>query len=754
MASFNLDEALLGQEGPLRSLAERMAGYESRHRELVDVRADIKSLNDRLLQCLHSIHPDWTISHLRSFGGTIGEREAVRQYAARFAAYDKEMELLRTERFKLEREVLSMEGAYTSAAERLKASEAVYTKQFAVIAPSDRSEIRLLWSEISTELDRWREAARGRHAEQRAEEAEQEAAIRMQSMYQKLTIGAALLTIILPVILWLTTKNVWGSALGGAALLVFDLVLLSSMRANDKLAGRSKRRRGMPTPPGEELTAESRLKALVPKLIRHPMSAVSGSSVSSAAEKSGQVTIEHWEEEERLLRRMMEHWQLWAQKHEVLENELSASRSRTVEKIDQLKAQEREMSRREEAFSKLADEWEAWLEERQLPALLSPDAALDVFRLAEQGKEWQGRIENLSVKEAQLQSENEAFEREARANSTIMNSLAIPEDLIYNLRQLLPRLDHMLELRGRHEQLSAKMGALDEECSRLHDRLERIKDAEGQLLRSSGTADGEEFLVKGAQAARFEELDREIRQWNLLLHGALDQEKSEELEALLRSYDEEELIERADQARRAQNEAESRRLELQELRGRLLQELESLEARGRQEDLLQQVAEQKSLLGNTVNKYAVMAVCRELIERVRKIYEEERQPAVLQSASRYLQEMTGGVYRRILMKMGSQELLAEHREHGPIASPYLSRGTAEQLYLAMRLALSDAVSGQMKLPILLDDLFVNFDHSRMMGAMSVIKAVSEQHQVIMMTCHEHVTQAALETINDCQIITL
>ncbi|MNC82799.1 hypothetical protein D3C75_1364570 [compost metagenome] len=72
----------------------------------------------------------------------------------------------------------------------------------------------------------------------------------------------------------------------------------------------------------------------------------------------------------------------------------------------------------------------------------------------------------------------------------------------------------------------------------------------------------------------------------------------------------------------------------------------------------------------------------------------------------------------------------------------------------MRLALSDAVSGQMKLPILLDDLFVNFDHSRMMGAMSVIKAVSEQHQVIMMTCHEHVTQAALETINDCQIITL
>ncbi|MNJ73925.1 hypothetical protein D3C77_707880 [compost metagenome] len=72
----------------------------------------------------------------------------------------------------------------------------------------------------------------------------------------------------------------------------------------------------------------------------------------------------------------------------------------------------------------------------------------------------------------------------------------------------------------------------------------------------------------------------------------------------------------------------------------------------------------------------------------------------------------------------------------------------------MRLALSDAVSGHMKLPILLDDLFVNFDYTRMNGALSVIHNVTKQHQVIMMTCHDHVAKAAQSMIDGTQIVQL
>lgn len=766
--SIELDASLLNHEASLRSLAERLPGYESRLRELGDTQAEIKSLGVRIKQCIQSIHPDWSDFHLRSFAGTVGERELVRKYISRFAAYDKEMDMLRSERFKLEREVLSLEGAYAGAAERLEESESIYRKQFAIIAAEDRSEIRMLWSEISIELDRWRELASSRATDRRAVEAEQEAGARMQSLYKKILGGAGVLTLVLPVILWLTTEQLLGAAISGIALLGFDMILWSSIRGGDKLANRSKRRRGVP--PAEESTAEARLKTLVPKLIRHPLTAASGAAYSTrkgimdstpVTDGTDFLLMENWEEEERLLRRLMENWQLWAQRNEVLEIELAASRRRTAEKIDALQAQEREMARREEAFSSLSDEWERWLDDRHLPALLSPEAALDVFRIAEQGREWLSRFEVLSGKVAALQSDNDAFVREAKAYGIHFGVNTIGEELnsssaelILEVRQTLSNLDQQLELKVRYELLSAKMKSLEEEQSRLNDRLNRILEAEGNLLQASGTHNGEEFLRKGADAARYEELDREIRQWNLLLFGALDKEKSADLETLLRSYTEEELSEHAENAEQTKRETESQRLGLQERRGRILQEMETLEAGGRQGDLLQQLAEQKSLLGNALDKYAVMAVCHELIVRVRQIYEEERQPAVLQAASSYLQEMTGGAYHRILMKMGSQELLAEHREHGPIGSSYLSRGTAEQLYLSMRLALSDAVSGQLKLPILLDDLFVNFDHSRMAGALSVIKTVSEQHQVIMMTCHEHVAQAAINKLPGCQIVRL
>lgn len=743
------NEDILLHESSFRLLTDKLTGYEDRQKELAQLRVEIASLNERLGECLRSIHPDWTITQLRAFAGTVGERESVRQYLVRFSSYDKEMDALRNDRFKLERDLLSLESAYTQAAKNMQESEAMNRKQFAVLIPEDRLEIRILWNEISMELDRWRDSSSHRIAALRAAEAEQAASVRMRSMYARLLGGASVLTIVLPVILWLTSDQWWGSVLSGVVLLGFDLLLWSGMRGHDQATNRrSKQHRSKTEVLSSEETGEARLNSLVPKLIRHPLSAASDSSQVSHLSIHRSATLNQWEEEERGLRRLMESWQLWAQRHEGLEAELANCRRLAMEKRDELQAQEREMSRREEVFAQLSGEWEQWLEERHLSAYLSPEAALDVFRLAEQGRDLLSRLDALHSKERSLQAENTLFENEAAAVG-IQST-----DLIFKLRQALIDLDLHVEWRAKAELISAKIKSLEEEQERLHDRLDRILDAERHLLQAGGAENGEEFLRKGADAARYEELDRSIRQWNLLLFGTLEQEKTDEIEAVLRTCDEDELVQRAEWAKRIKAEVEAKRVELQEKRGRLLQEMESLESRGLEGDLLQQLAQKKSQLGDALDKYAVMAVCHELIARVRKIYEEERQPAVLQAASNYLQQMTGGTYRRILMKMGNQELLAEHAEHGPIGSAYLSRGAAEQLYLAMRLALSDAVSGHMRLPILLDDLFVNFDHTRMTGALSVIHNVTAQHQVIMMTCHDHVVKAAQNKIAGVQIIQL
>ncbi|WP_410769647.1 AAA family ATPase [Fontibacillus sp. BL9] len=750
-------QAVLEREGGVRALAGRLPSYESGFQELAGLRAEAEQMEGKLAQALRSIHPGWTAGVLRSFAGTVGERETVRQFMGRFHAYDKDMDLLYNERFKLEREAAALESSFIQAKERLDESAVDGRRQFTGLVPQDRSEIRRLWQEISVLLDRWRAASASRLEGQRAAESEAAARTRIRSLYQKLLGGTAVLTILLPAVLWLTAKSGWGALLTGILLLCFDGYLALELFSGSRKK-RDPRRRSFTGSAGWSASTatpeENGLRELLPQLIGHAQTAA---GISSPGGPSFAFEPERWDEEERTLRRLMEQWQLWDQRHEGLEAQARECRFKAAGKAEELEGLERELSRKETIFNEMAREWENWLQERHLPGDLSPEAAMDVFRLAEQGKDWLSRLDALYARISALQVETADFERDWReqiGDADESEAVTQGTSVAGAFRKALAELELQLGLKIRQERIVDKRTPLEEELGRNQDRLAAVQAAEHHLLEESGASDGETYLRYGAEAETRERLQSDIRQAELVLFGSLNEEQIHEFEKLLRGLDEESLLRSAEEAKRKLEEAELGRQQLQERRGRLLQEQESLEARGLQDHMQQQLAEQQAALEGTLDRYAVMAVCHELISRVRKIYEEERQPEVLQAASGYLAEMTGGTYRRILMKMGSQELMAEHRDHGPIGSAYLSRGTAEQLYLSMRLALSGAVSGRANMPILLDDLFVNFDAGRLAGAMSVLKNVADKHQLIMMTCHAHVIEGVKSVFPEAQIIAM
>lgn len=749
MDSLSMNQEILDQAGKISSLANRLPSYESRVRQLAELEAEALSLRGQLGQCLRSINPAWNNEDLQSFTGTVSEREVVRRYVIRFAEYDKEMERLRNERFKLEREVTSLKSTYTAVVSRMEESKALGLSQFDVLISQDRNEIRSQWSVIKLELERWRELSMTRLLESKTTAAEVLVKDRMRSLYYRLIGGSVILTVVLPIGLWLTTRSIWNAVIGGGALLLFDLFIWIGFRGNKSSGKTYSRRSGSTGISGSTSSAEERLNKLLATFIRHPLSAAGRAMGSNSL-----MDAPDWEYEERQLRQMMEGWYLWDQRHEALETESLNSRGRVIASVDELHDLERELSRREAAFDDLAQEWESWLLERRLPTDHSPEATLEIFRLTEQGGELLSRLEGLSHKMSTLQKENEEFERSCLSlrGGTFAQADALVA--VSQLQKVLVELENHQALKSRWDGLAMRLSPLTEERGRYDDRLNRIVTMEQHLLAEAHAEDAEDYLRLGANAARCEVLMKEIRQCDVVMFGGLDDDKKEQLELLLGNLSEEELEQRLMEARDTAAEIERNWQNLQERRGRLLHEQESLEARGKQEDLSQQFAEHKAALNESIDKYAVMAVCNELISRVRRIYEEERQPEVLRVASEYFAKMTGGVYHRIVLKMGSQELMAEHREHGPIESTYLSRGSAEQLYLAMRLALSEAVSGQGKLPILLDDLFVNFDASRLAGALSVLKGVSSRHQIIMMTCHKHVVDEVMATIPDAEIIHL
>jgi len=187
-----------------------------------------------------------------------------------------------------------------------------------------------------------------------------------------------------------------------------------------------------------------------------------------------------------------------------------------------------------------------------------------------------------------------------------------------------------------------------------------------------------------------------------------------------------------------QMQAYSARLEE---RGRLAQRLEALQSEAALGEAEQEAARLKAELQKQAMQWSAVVLSRAVLEEAMAVFERERQPLALQRASEYFAQLTDGRYLRILAPLGQRELLVERHDGERFPPERLSRGTVEQLLLAMRLALVEEYSGKVVLPLVMDDILVNFDPRRMASAVETITQLSRQRQVFFLTCHPHVEAA-------------
>jgi uncharacterized protein YhaN len=153
--------------------------------------------------------------------------------------------------------------------------------------------------------------------------------------------------------------------------------------------------------------------------------------------------------------------------------------------------------------------------------------------------------------------------------------------------------------------------------------------------------------------------------------------------------------------------------------------------------------------------WAVLTLCKTLLDETRKIYETERQPGVLRQASLFFKVMTEGHYIRVIAPLDGAEIQVERADGVRLPPQLLSRGTAEQLYLAMRLALvREYASTNDALPVVFDDVFVNFDPARTRNTLQAVRELAETHQVLLFTCHPHLVNIVEEIVPSARIFPL
>jgi uncharacterized protein YhaN len=137
-----------------------------------------------------------------------------------------------------------------------------------------------------------------------------------------------------------------------------------------------------------------------------------------------------------------------------------------------------------------------------------------------------------------------------------------------------------------------------------------------------------------------------------------------------------------------------------------------------------------------VKVYAAGRLLRWAIDR----YREEKQGPMLARAGAIFSQVTLGSFVRLVVDFDKQpmELMGQRADGTLVAPSGMSDGTADQLYLALRLAALELhLEQSMPLPFIADDLFINFDDARARAGLEALAALSEQTQVIFLSHHDH-----------------
>lgn len=155
----------------------------------------------------------------------------------------------------------------------------------------------------------------------------------------------------------------------------------------------------------------------------------------------------------------------------------------------------------------------------------------------------------------------------------------------------------------------------------------------------------------------------------------------------------------------------------------------------RSSDLTDQLSQKREELARLQQEYDAITLAMTALEQANIILKNRFSPALGARAAEIFSALTDGRYDKVLL---SQDMALSAEQSGDPMSRsirLLSQGAADQLYLAVRLAICGMVLPEEKhVPLILDDALVSFDDRRLRAALDVLLAESEQRQILLFTC--------------------
>jgi uncharacterized protein YhaN len=392
------------------------------------------------------------------------------------------------------------------------------------------------------------------------------------------------------------------------------------------------------------------------------------------------------------------------------------------------------------AFKMARRRWREALSAAGLPATVAPKQARRLVEraawIAETQRRLAGRREELARRKAELDS---LAARIAQLASEAGVSLAAAS-LLGKLQELAAAAAKQQAATQRRETIRRDARRIRAGQNKREEAIARQKHRRRELFLEVGVNNEQEFRQRALEYARTDVLRRQRDELAREIENALGSECSED--AIRQQLDGNQAIpleKRASELRGRLTGIQSQLRDMLEKRGRLSEQLESLAADRRLASKQLDLALLETRLEEAIGRWQVLATTCCVLDMIRDTYQRHRQPETLREASGYLDRLTQGRYCRVWTPLGEHSLRVDDAEGHVLPVESLSRGTREQLFLSLRLALASSYARRgAPLPLVLDDVLVNFDADRAKAAGAVLRDFAAAgHQLLVFTCHEH-----------------
>ncbi|MGY3724617.1 Uncharacterized protein YhaN [Granulicatella balaenopterae] len=298
-----------------------------------------------------------------------------------------------------------------------------------------------------------------------------------------------------------------------------------------------------------------------------------------------------------------------------------------------------------------------------------------------------------------------------------------PRDLFDYLKQMQDSY-HRLSLRLKEQELKAQqLTELTQEKSQLTTELETISTRITAIYQATETSDYDSFIAFWQEKTNQEEL----RKQELFLR--------EMVASLAADYqefaDEEELQQASQISQQDFQTSQEKTMDITETLANCAQKITAMEESGIYQEQVASFYQDTQDMRELVVTWGANRLASEILERTLLTGKEDKLEDVVRDASTYFKRLTNERYQALQLSKTTAKV--KRFDGKNFTLDQLSRGTLDQLYVAMRLAFVKNSAEFAPLPMIIDDGFVNFDIERKKVMLELLKEISQSVQIIYFT---------------------